>query len=58
MELVIWNARGIRGKKAELIGTVNKYDIIGITETKLNKGYNLRFSGYITYRGAREEIGS
>lgn len=45
MELVIWNARGIRGKKAELIGTVNKYDIICITETKLNKGYNLRFSG-------------
>lgn len=28
MELVIWNARGIRGKKAELISTVNKYDIM------------------------------
>lgn len=55
MELILWNARGIRGKKAELTGKINSFDIICITETKLNKNYNLRFTGYATYRGDREK---
>lgn len=48
MELVIWNARVVRGKRAELIGIIIKYDIICITETKLYKNCNLRFPGYTT----------
>lgn len=55
MELILWNARGIRGKKAELTGKINSFDIICITETKLNKNYNLRFTGYATYSGDREK---
>lgn len=53
MELVIWNARGVRGKRAELIGIIIKYDIICITETKLYKNYD--FQGYTTFRGDREK---
>lgn len=55
MKLVIWNARGVRGKRAELIGIIIKYDIICITETKLYKNCNLRFPGYTTFRGDREK---
>lgn len=36
MHGLIWNARGIRGKKAELIEKIKDYDIICIAETKLN----------------------
>lgn len=55
MELVIWNARDVREKRAELIGIIIKYDIICITETKLYKNCNLRFPGYTTFRGDREK---
>lgn len=53
MELILWNARGIKGKKVELTGKIKSFDIICITE--LNKNYNLRFTGYATHRGDREK---
>lgn len=49
--ILLWNAKDVRGEKAELLGIINKYDIICITETKLNKSCYLHFTGY---RGTEE----
>lgn len=56
MHGIIWNARGIRRKKAELIEKIKDYDIICIAETKLNNKINMQFTRYTTYRSDRKKM--
>lgn len=47
-KVLLWNARGWRNKKEELIKRIQEYDICVITETKnkINEGFKV--SGFIT----------
>lgn len=47
-KILLWNARGWRNKKDELIKRVQQYDICVITETKNKINENFKISGYIT----------
>lgn len=48
IKILLWNARGWRNKKDELIKRVQQYDICVITETKNKINENFKISGYIT----------
>lgn len=55
INILIWNCCGVRNKTAELNKRLQEFKInIGITETKLLEGDNLRLSGYDTIRNDRE----
>ena len=46
MDLVVWNARGIRGKIPELNNLINEIDILCVTESKLKEEDKLHMQGY------------
>lgn len=53
MNFINWNARGIRGKKPELLNVINKYDLFCVTETKLKSLEYMRFPGFSCVRNDR-----
>lgn len=46
INILNWNARGIRNKKDELSTKMYNYDIVILTETKMSNKERLRFKGY------------
>lgn len=44
--ILVWNARGLKNKRAELSKRINRYDIVIITETKAKKTELINISGY------------
>lgn len=46
INILNWNARGIRNKKDELSTNIYNYDIVILTETKMSNKERLRFKGY------------
>lgn len=48
--ILLWNARGVRSKKAELLNNITSYDIVVITETKAGKDEVLYYPGYKVYK--------
>lgn len=46
LKVLLWNARGIRNKKEEIIERIKNTDIAIITETKNRKKKNLRITGF------------
>lgn len=48
IKMVVWNSRGIKGKKAELVKRFEETDIIILTETKAQQEGLVRFSGFKT----------
>lgn len=46
IKVLNWNARGIRNKKEELSTRLQEYDIVILTETKMNNKESLKFKGY------------
>lgn len=48
IKMVVWNSRGIKGKKAELGKRFEETDIIILTETKAQQEGLVRFSGFKT----------
>lgn len=49
-KILVWNARGLKNKRAELSKRINRYDIVIITETKAKKTESINISGYEVYR--------
>lgn len=49
-KILVWNARGLKNKRAELSKRINRYDIVIITETKVKKTESINISGYEVYR--------
>ena len=49
IKILIWNCRGIRNKKNELIQRSKNYDIIILTETKCHNRNEMYFSGNKTH---------
>lgn len=48
--IVIWNSRGVNGKKEEITKRVKEFDIFAITESKLDALNTYNISGYSTVR--------
>lgn len=46
IKILNWNARGIKNKKEELSNKLYDYDIVIVTETKMNNKESLKFKGY------------
>ena len=55
VNILTWNANSIEKKFRELkiVMNENKYDIVGVCETKLDSKSNLSIPGYNVYRSDR-----
>lgn len=56
LNMITWNARGIRNKSLELYNFLNyhKVDICLVTETWLNSNISIKHKDFIIYRNDRE----
>lgn len=50
INIVIWNTRGIREKRAEIVKRIKDYDIFAITESKIDNQYVFNVAGYTSVR--------
>lgn len=50
VNIVIWNARGIKEKREEMIKNIKECDIFAITESKIDEHYHFTVGGYDTVR--------
>lgn len=56
IKILLWNARGLKNKRAELSNIISKYDIIVITETKAKKIESINISEYEVFRQKKVSI--
>lgn len=50
INIVVWNARGIKEKREEIVKNIKEYDIFAITESKIDMLYSFTVAGYSTVR--------
>lgn len=55
INILNWNMRGWRSKKAEIDKRIGEYEIFGMTETMAKSKDKIKFSGYNTYRMDRPD---
>ncbi|XP_029680683.1 uncharacterized protein LOC115246167 [Formica exsecta] len=53
--LLLWNARGISNKRAEIEQHINNFDVSIITETKISCNKDIYFSGYKVVKSLNRE---
>lgn len=46
INIVVWNARGIKEKREEITKNIKEWDIFAITESKIDQYYSFNISGY------------